>query len=96
MKYYSEITHKAYDTEKDCIEAENQVKNEQEEKVRIEAEKRQQRAQDAQTVEEMRKAAVVAQKQYEEALQTFIKKYGSYHYSTSNVNEIPWRFPFFF
>lgn len=96
MKYYSEITRKAYDTEKDCIEAETQVKNEQEEKARIEAEKKQQHAQDAQAVEEMRKVAVATQKHYEEALRAFIKKYGSYYYSTSNVNEMPWRFPFFF
>lgn len=96
MKYYSEITRRAYDTEKDCIEAENRVKNEQEEKARIEAEKRQQRAQDAQAVEEARQAMVAAQKHYEEVLNNFIKTYGSYHFSTSNVNEMPWRFPFFF
>ena len=30
MKYYSEITNKSYDTEKDCLDAEEAFKAEQE------------------------------------------------------------------
>jgi len=79
MKYYSEILNKAFDTEKECLKAEQEAaaarkKAELEEKARKEA-----RAARAVEVEQALKDAKAAEKKAEDLLKAFVKDYGSYH-----------------
>ena len=106
VKFYSDVTKNFYETEKECLAAEFKVKEEQNrEKIRkereaaIENEKREkanaERKEAAARVEEARKAMTQAQTAYKNELDKFITKYGTYHYSTTNANEIPILFDLF-
>jgi len=99
MKYYGERTQKLYDTEKACMEAEAKAKEQENlEKIKKERELALQKEQAlkaaaerkamADKVEEARKAMIDAQKAYKEALDAFLAKYNTYHFSTSNPEEI--------
>lgn len=96
MKFYSELTQKIYDTETECKKAEQAFNFELEQKTRAEEQKRlaekkkqEQRATDAKVVEQKREVMVRAQKEYREAIDAFVKKYGSYHFTTDSVEKIP-------
>lgn len=106
MKYYSEKLNKFYDTADACQRAEfeakekeNLVKIEKERALREEKEKKEARAAErkaaAEKVEVARKEVEKANKAYKDALSEFINKYGSYHYTTSNPDEIPSLFDIF-
>ena len=47
-------------------------------------------------IEEARQAMLKAQKEYREKIEAFVKKYGSYHYSSKNFDDIPYLFTDFF
>ena len=111
MKFYSEKLNKLFDSQAECEKAEFQAK-EQENREKILAERKaaelkaqkekeaaERKAMAAQ-VEEARKNMVTAQKAYREAIDAFTKKYGSYHYTSHSVDDIPTLFnilnPFFF
>ena len=90
MKYFSEVTHQYYDTEKACLEAEFKVKEEQnrqkilKEKAEREAKEKQEklvaaRKVRANEVEEARKAMIAAQHKYSEVLEAFCKDFGAFH-----------------
>jgi len=89
MKYYSDVTKKFYDNANDCLTAERELIAKQEkeeyEKKRIAAE----RKAAADKVEAARKAMNEAQSAYKKELEAFCSKYGSYHYSTKDVSDIP-------
>lgn len=95
MRYYSDVTKKFYDTAKECTKAEEEVimmqAKEKEEKEKLAAERKNRAAE----VEEARKKMVAAQNEYKEKLEAFIRDYKSYHYSSTNANEIPTLFNFF-
>ena len=79
MKYFSEILNKAFDTEKECLKAEQEAvaakkKAELEEKAKKEA-----RAARTAEVEQALKDAKAAEKKADELLKAFVKDYGSYH-----------------
>lgn len=105
MKWYSEITQNFYDSEKACVTAEQQElerrdqekarkeKEAQELKLKKEAEAAERKAAAAK-VDEARKAMVAAQNKYREVLDDFIKKYRTYHYSTTDLKDIPTLFEF--
>lgn len=106
MKYYSEKLNKFYDTADACQRAEfeakekeNLAKIEKERVLREEKEKKEARAAErkaaAEKVEVARKEVEKANKAYKDALSEFINKYGSYHYTTSNPDEIPSLFDIF-
>lgn len=106
MKYYGERTNKLYDTEKECMEAEAQAKEKENlEKIRKERElalaKEQkekaiaERKEYANRVEAARKAYLEAQKAYRTELEGFCKKYGTYHYTVKDGEEIPSLFDWF-
>ncbi len=106
MKYYSEKLNKFYDTADACQRAEfeakekeNLAKIEKERALREEKEKKEARAAErkaaAEKVEVARKEVEKANKAYKDALSEFINKYGSYHYTTSNPDEIPSLFDIF-
>ena len=95
MKYYSEETRKFYDTAEACAAAENElVKKQNLEK--IEKEKRAaERKNAANEVEAARQVMIEAQSTYKKKLEEFCKKYGSYHYTSKSVDDIPHLFDIF-
>lgn len=106
MLYYSERLKKAYKTEKECLEAEFQAKEEEnrqaalrEREERLAAEKKEKEAAErkalAAEVEEAHKAMVAAQKAYKEKIDSFVQKYGTYHLSLTGADAIPHLFDLF-
>lgn len=98
MKYYSEKLNKVFDTERECMEAEFKIKEQEnlariqkEKALREEKEKKEalaaERKEMAEKVETARKAYLEAQKAYKAELDKFIKTYGSFHMSWS-ANDI--------
>ena len=99
MNYYSEILNKVFDTEKACREAELECKRAEEAKLReaeqkklAEKKKQEERAADAKKVEALREEMVKAQSNYRKAVQAFVEKHGSYHFSTKSEEQIPYLF----
>lgn len=99
MKFYSEILNKVFDTEKACLDAELTHKQALEAKARAEEQKKlaekkkqEERAADAKKVEALREEMVKAQTNYRKAVQTFVEKHGSYHFSTKSEEQIPYLF----
>ena len=106
MKYYSEKLGRVYDTPEACQKAEFEAKEKENlDKIRkereavAEKEKKEKEAAErkamAVEVDEARKAMVAAQKAYREAIEKFVKKYGTYHYSTNNFEDVPTLFEVF-
>lgn len=94
MKFYSEELKKFFDTEEDCVEAEEQayiMKQEAEEKKAKLAEERKARAEE---VEDALKKVQEAKENYNKILIDFCKDYGSYHYSWNEKNLSPTIFDF--
>lgn len=97
LKTYSDITKKFYDSVEDANAAEKEYNDAITAKKAAEEVKALERKNDAKLVEKKRKVFVEARKDYEEELNKFCKKHGSYHktYTTDNVNDIfdeisPW------
>lgn len=96
MKFYSEILNKVFDTEKACLEAELTHKRaleakarEEEQKKIAEKKKQEERAVDAKKIEALREEMVKAQTNYRKAVEAFVEKHGSYHFSTDSIEKIP-------
>lgn len=86
MKYFSELLSRVYNSEEECIEAEEKHKKalaeEKRQKAVAEAKKEalaNERAERAKKIEELYKAAATAEREYKTALNDFIKDYGSFH-----------------
>lgn len=106
MKYYGERTQRLYDTAGECQQAEFKAKEQEnrekilaerkaaeaKEKKKKEASKRKARAAE---VEAARKTMVEAQKAYKDKLESFIKTYSTYHFSSTDINDFPTLFNFF-
>ena len=106
MKYFGERTNKLYDTAEACEKAEFEAKEkENREKIlaerkaaELKAKKEQEAAERkamATEVDKARKVMVAAQKAYREAIENFVKRYGTYHYSTDNFEDVPTLFDVF-
>lgn len=106
IKIYSDQTKQYYDSVEAANKAENEliVKREQEKALaeRKAAELKAQKEKDvaerktaADKVEAARKAMVAAQKAYHDELDNFIKKYKSYHFTSTSVKDIPTLFELF-
>ena len=97
MKYFSEVLNKTFDTEKECLKAEQEAvaakkKIELEEKAKKEA-----RAARAAEVDQALKDARTADKKADELLRAFVKDYGSYHTTLKDSDAyIPSIFDLFF
>lgn len=89
MKFYNEYLKRFYDTQEECVTAEQQYLAEQAEKEAKEKQKREERAVAAKRVEAAQKAMNEAQSAYRKELEEFCKKYGTYHYSTNSFDNIP-------
>lgn len=106
MKYYSEKLNRVFDSDKECLEAEEaaekakiqakleQARKEREEKERKEKDAAERKAMAAE-VEAARKAMVEAQHAYHEKIDAFIKKYGTYHMTWTNSKDAPTLFDLF-
>lgn len=100
MKYYSEKLNKIFDTAQDCTnaefearKAENLARIQKEKEARELKEKKDKEAAErkamAEKVEAARKAYLEAQKAYKTELEAFCKRWGTYHYTVSDADEIP-------
>ena len=100
MKYFSEKLNRVFDTAEDCQRAEfaakekeNLEKIQKEKALREEKERKEalaaERKADAEKVEAARKEMINAQTAYKKELEAFCAKYGTYHLSLSNPDEIP-------
>lgn len=96
MKYYSDITKKLYDSEKELMAAEQKQKQLDVEK-ELAAQKKEeerkalmeQRKARAAEIDAARKDMEAAQQKYRELVEKFCKDYGAYHYTSSNWNDFP-------
>lgn len=106
IKVYSDRTNQFYNSveeanraEFELKEKENLVKIQKEREAALAKEKKEkamaERKADAEKVETARKNMIQAQKAYRDELDAFIKKHGTYHYSTNNLDDIPSLFDFF-
>ena len=106
IKVYSDKTNKFYNTVEEANRAEFELKEKENlEKIKKEREealakqekekKVAERKAAAEVVETARKTYLEAQKAYRTALEDFCRKYGTYHYSTDNAEEIPSLFDWF-
>ena len=100
IKIYSDKTNRFYNSVEEANRAEfelkekenlEKIKKEREaELAKVEKEKKlAERKAAAEKVETARKAYYEAQKAYRKELEGFCEKYGTYHYSTDNADEIP-------
>lgn len=95
MKFYSDNLKKLFDSAEECEKAEQEALEAQK-KAELEKEKlAAERKARADEVEVARKAMVEAQKNYEKVMRDFLRDYHTYHYSTSNLDDMPKFFPFF-
>ena len=106
IRVYSDKTKQFYDTveeanraEFELKEKENREKIQKEREMELAKKKKEkelaERKEMAEAVETARKAMIEAQKAYKEKLDAFIEKYHTYHFSTSNPDEIPTLFDLF-
>jgi len=106
IKVYSDKTQKFYNTveeanraEFELKEKENREKIQKEREMALAKEKKEkemaERKAAAEKVDVARKAMVAAQKAYKEELSAFVDKYHTYHFSTSDPNDIPTLFDIF-
>jgi hypothetical protein len=106
IKIYSDKTGKFYNTvdeanraEFELKEKENLAKIQKEKEERELREKKEKEAAErkaaAEKVEAARQEMVKAQKVYQEALNAFVEKYHTYHFSTSDPTDIPTLFDVF-
>ena len=89
MYYVSEYTNEKYDNANDCLAAEREYQAKQEKEEYEKKRKAAERKAAAEKVEAARKAMDEAQSNYKKEMEAFCKKYGTYHYSSKNVNDIP-------
>lgn len=106
IKIYSDKTGKFYNSideanraEFELKEKENLAKIQKEKEERELREKKEKEAAErkvaAEKVEAARQEMVKAQKAYQEALNAFVEKYHTYHFSTSDPTDIPTLFDVF-
>lgn len=79
MKYFSEKLNKVFESENECVEAENKfelAKQEKEEKEKLLVQERKERAH---KIEEQYKKIMDDHKEYYKLVDEFVKDYGSFH-----------------
>lgn len=100
VRYYSDRLNRFFDTLEEANKAEFKAKEQEnlekiqkEKSLREEKERKEalaaERKAAAMKVEEARKEMEAADKAFKDALSAFIDKYGAYHFTTSNPDEIP-------
>lgn len=84
MKYYSEVLRKAFDSEKDCLEAERKHEEELQEAKRKNEELTAQRKARAKEVEDAYAAMVAAQTKFANLRRKFAEDFGAFHMTFSS------------
>lgn len=84
MKYYSEVLKKTFDSEDECLKAEEDYRVKTEEAEKKKAELSNARKARAKEVSDARVEMQNAKQKYTDLLIAFIKDYGSYHMTFSN------------
>lgn len=79
MKFYSDITKKLYENEKELLKDEQKLTKEREEKELAEKKKSEERAVRAKEIEDAYNIAKDAYQKYNDLMRQFCKDYGSYH-----------------
>lgn len=106
VRYYSDRLNRFFNTVEEANKAEfeakekenlDKIKKEREEALAKEKKEKDaaERKAAAEKVEKARKEMIVAQKAYKDALSEFVDKYHTYHFSTSDPNEVPTLFDIF-
>ena len=106
IRIWSDKTRQFYNTVDEANRAEFELKTQENlakiEKERKERELKEKKEKDAterkaaaEKVEAARKVMIEAQKAYKDALSAFVDQYHTYHFSTSNPDEIPTLFDIF-
>ena len=85
MKFYSDKTHKLYETEEALRKAEEELEKKNAEKESLSA----QRKIDAKRVQDSAQKLREAQKEYNESLTNFLNKHGYYHETITSVADDP-------
>lgn len=87
VKYLSEKLDKYFDTEEELKEAEEKA----DKKLALVKAEKAERAEAAKKVEEKRSAYLEARKEFEDELELFCKKYGTYHrtYTSNDLKSYP-------
>ena len=78
MKYYSEVLNKTFNTEKECLKAEQEHALALKEAAKA---KNEERAAKAKEVEDAAEVLKKARENYRNKLNAFCEKFGTYHYS---------------
>lgn len=79
MKYFSEKLNKVFESEKECVEAENKFELAKQEKEEKEKRLTQERKERAREIEEQYKKIMDDRKEYRRLVDDFIRDYGSFH-----------------
>jgi len=87
MKYYSDVMKKFFDTEKECVKAEEKFKKELAEKEAAELKLKEEKTARAKEVEAAYAAVQEAQKNYVELRNKFVEDYKSYHMTYSSISD---------
>jgi len=87
MKYYSTVLNKLFDSEKECNKAEKEAEVKQQAAKKAAEEAKLNREADAKKVEAAYDEMVKAEKNYQQVLSDFCKKYGSYHFTISQPTD---------
>ena len=86
MKFYSEKLNKVFETEKECVAAEEKYDVELAAKQAKEKQLADTRKQRAKAIEESYKKVVEARKEYKKLVDEFTQDYGSFHMSVKSDN----------
>ena len=79
MRYFSDLLGKFFDSETECVKAEEAHTKAQEEANAQKEALAAERAERAKKIDELYKAVLNAQEAYRKELAAFVKDYGSYH-----------------
>ncbi len=86
MKYLSEKLNRAFNSEKECVEAEKAYDKQVAEKEAKQKALTEERATRAKKVEDLYKHAVEAKQAYDKELRAFLDDYGSFHATFKTVD----------
>lgn len=79
MKYFSEKLNKVFESEQECVEAENKLELEEKEKAEKEKQLAETRKERAREIEEQYKKIMDDRKEYQRMINDFVQDYGGFH-----------------
>lgn len=79
MKYFSEKLNKVFESEQECVEAENKLEIEEKAKAEKEKQLAETRKERAHEIEEQYKKIMDDRKEYQRMIDDFVRDYGGFH-----------------